>query len=233
MFEAERLRDVNTVRLGLRHAARNPTRSTLSGTDALMFAMKKPLSDEQRRHQRVKVALLGRYMLTSRREYPCQTLDMSPGGVALVAPVPAQAGERVIVYLDHIGRVEGVMVRPVANGFAMTVTATIRKRDKLAAQLTWLANRNILGLPEDRRHERVIPRNPRAVLQTEDGSSHDCRIIDVSLSGAAVQIGLDLPIGTPVMLGRTSARVVRYLENGLAVEFSRPQNLETLAEQFG
>ncbi|WP_020184574.1 PilZ domain-containing protein [Methylopila sp. 73B] len=198
-----------------------------------MFAMKKPLSDEQRRHQRVKVALLGRYMLTSRREYPCQTLDMSPGGVALIAPVPAQPGERVIVYLDHIGRVEGVMVRPIANGFAMTVTATIRKRDKLAAQLTWLANRNILGLPEDRRHERVIPRNPRAVLQTEDGALHDCRIIDVSLSGAAIQIGLDLPIGTPVMLGRTSARVVRYLENGLAVEFSRPQNLETLAEQFG
>ncbi|GLK55840.1 hypothetical protein JOD31_000756 [Methylopila capsulata] len=198
-----------------------------------MFAMKKPLSDEQRRHQRVKVALLGRYMLASRREYPCQTLDMSPGGVSLIAPVPAQAGERVIVYLDHIGRVEGVMVRPIANGFAMTVTATIRKRDKLAAQLTWLANRNILGLPEDRRHERVIPRNPRSVLQTEDGVSHDCRIIDVSLSGAAIQIGLDLPIGTPVTLGRTTARVVRYLENGLAVEFSRPQNLETLAEQFG
>jgi hypothetical protein len=206
---------------------------TLSGTDASMFAMKKPLADEQRRHQRVKVALLGRYMLSSRREYPCQSMDMSPGGLALIAPVPAQPGERVIAYLDHIGRVEGVMVRPIANGFAMTVTATIRKRDKLAAQLTWLANRNILGLPEDRRHERVIPRNPRAVLQTEDGASHDCRIIDVSLSGAAIQIGLDLPIGSPVTLGRTSARVVRHLENGLAVEFTRPQNLEALAEQFG
>jgi hypothetical protein len=27
----------------------------------------------------------------------------------------------------------------------MTIAATARKRDKLAAQLTWLANRHILG----------------------------------------------------------------------------------------
>ncbi len=198
-----------------------------------MFSLKAPLTEERRRHQRVKVALLGRYMLSSRREYPCQTLDMSPGGLALIAPVPAQPGERVVAYLDHIGRVEGVMVRPVPNGFAMTVAATIRKRDKLAAQLTWLANRSILGLPEDRRHERVVPRNPRSVLVTEDGVEHECRVLDVSLSGAAVSLGLTLPIGTPVTLGKTAARVVRHFEKGFAVEFSRPQNLETLQEQFG
>lgn len=199
-----------------------------------MFPLKMPLADEQRRHQRVRVALLGRYMLSSRREYPCQTLDMSPGGLALIAPVPAQHGERVVVYLDHVGRVEGLMVRPVANGFAMTVTATIRKRDKLAAQLTWLANRQILGLPEDRRHERIIPRNPRSILTTEDGVAHDCRLIDVSLSGAAVTIsGMQPPVGAPVVLGRTTGRVVRHLENGLAIEFSRTQTLDTLQEQFG
>lgn len=198
-----------------------------------MFSLKMPLADERRRHQRVKVALLGRYMLTSRREYPCQTLDMSPGGLALIAPVPAQPGERVVAYLDHVGRVEGTMVRPMANGFAMTVNATIRKRDKLAAQLTWLANRSVLGLPEDRRHERVAPRNPRSILIMEDGEEHECRVLDVSLSGAAVTIGIQPPLGTPVTLGRTAARVVRHFEKGLAVEFNRTQNMETLQEQFG
>ncbi|MDR4308371.1 PilZ domain-containing protein [Chelatococcus sambhunathii] len=198
-----------------------------------MFSLKVPLSDERRRHQRVKVALLGRYMLSSRREYPCQTVDMSPGGLALIAPVPAQPGERVVVYLDHVGRVEGHMVRAIPNGFAMSVSATIRKRDKLAAQLTWLTNRNMLGLPEDRRHERVAPKNPRAVLVTEDGVQSEVRIIDVSLSGAAVMTSLDLPIGTPVMLGKTAARVVRHFENGIAVEFARTQNAEQLSEQFG
>jgi hypothetical protein len=198
-----------------------------------MFSLKMPLSDERRRHQRVKVALLGRYMLSSHREYPCQSLDMSPGGLSLIAPVPAADGERVVVYLDHIGRVEGNMVRSIPNGFAMTVGATIRKRDKLAAQLTWLANRGVLGLPEDRRHERLAPKNARSMLITEDGVEHECRVLDVSLSGAALNITLDLPIGTPVTLGRSQARVVRHFEKGLAIEFSRPQNIDALNEQFG
>lgn len=198
-----------------------------------MFSLKAPLSDERRRHQRVKVALLGRYMLSSRREYPCQTIDMSPGGLALIAPVPAQQGERIVVYLDHVGRVEGSMVRAIPNGFAMTVTATIRKRDKLAAQLTWLANRSMLGLPEDRRHERVAPRNPRAMIVLEDGSEVEVRIIDVSLSGAAITTNLQLPIGAPVTLGKTAARVVRHFDKGLAVEFNRTQDQDQLTEQFG
>src|ERR1700733_4097048 len=108
-----------------------------------------PLSEERRRFQRVRVNLLGRYMLADRREFPCQVTDMSPGGMALIAPVNGKAGERVIAYVDHIGRLEGTIARQFPNGFAMTITATPRKRDKLASQLTWLANRHVLGLPED------------------------------------------------------------------------------------
>ena len=53
------------------------------------------------------------------------------------------------------------IARLLQNGFAMTIAATPRKRDKLAAQLTWLANRSILNLPEDRRHGRFVPRRSR------------------------------------------------------------------------
>ena len=41
-----------------------------------------PLSEERRRFQRVRVNLLGRYMLADRREFPCQVANMSPGGMA-------------------------------------------------------------------------------------------------------------------------------------------------------
>jgi PilZ domain len=123
-----------------------------------------PVTEERRRFQRVRVHLLGRYMLPDRREFPCQIINMSPGGLALLAPGIGNVGDRVIAYLDHIGRVEGKITRIIDNGFAMTVGATARKRDKLAAQLTWLANRDILNLPEDRRHDRIIPRNPMAEI---------------------------------------------------------------------
>ena len=188
------------------------------------------LGDERRRFQRVRVNLLGRYMLADRREFPCQVVDMSPGGMALIAPVNGKAGERVIAYIDHLGRLEGVIVRQFQNGFAMTIAATPRKRDKLASQLTWLANRHVLGLPEDRRHGRVVPRDPVSNLVLPDGSTLQCRVIDMSLSGAAVLSDTRPPIGALVALGKTQGRVVRHLETGFAVEFTRLQQPDFLDE---
>src|ERR1044072_1840860 len=136
-------------------------------------------AQERRRHQRVRVNLLGRYMLADRREFPCQVINMSPGGMALIAPVSGNIGERVIAYVDHLGRLEGTIARTFNNGFAMTVAATARKRDKLAAQLTWLANRSILNLPEDRRHGRIVPRNANARVTLASGAVVNIRIIDI------------------------------------------------------
>lgn len=185
-----------------------------------------PLSEERRRHQRVAVNLLGRYMLADRREFPCQVINMSPGGMALIAPVCGEPGERVIAYVDHLGRLEGVIARTFANGFAMTISATLRKRDKLAAQLTWLANRHILNLPEDRRHGRFVPKRPVARLVLPNGVNVACRIIDLSLSGAAISISMELrpAIGALVMVGKAQGRVVRHIEDGFAVEFTRLQH---------
>ena len=192
-----------------------------------------PAAEERRRFQRVKVHLLGRYMLPDRREFPCQVVNMSPGGMALIAPVSGQAGERVIAYVDHLGRLEGHVARIFQNGFAMTIAATARKRDKLAAQLTWLANRHILGLPEDRRHGRVAPRNPITRLILPNGINVSCRIIDVSQSGAAITSDQRPPIGTLVTLGKVQGRVVRHIEEGFAIEFTRLQHPDFLDDALG
>jgi len=189
-----------------------------------------PLAEERRRFQRVRVNLLGRYMLSDRREFPCQVANMSPGGMALIAEVSGREGERVIAYIDHLGRLEGKIARLYQNGFAMTLAATPRKRDKLAAQLTWLANRDILNLPEDRRHDRIVPRNPIALLTQEDGTRMTCRIIDLSPSGAAIAAENRPPLKSLVMLGKVQARVVRNLEEGFALEFIHEQMIETLED---
>jgi hypothetical protein len=189
-----------------------------------------PFSAEHRRFQRVRVNLIGRYMLPDRREYPCKVTEMSPGGMSLVAQVPAQLGDRVIAYVDHVGRLEGVVVRRLDDGFAMTINATARKRDKLAAQLTWLANRHILGLPEDRRHDRVVPRNPMGRLILPNGTNVAVRVIDISQSGAAIATAHRPEIGAPVTIGKTRGRVVRHLEDGFAIEFTRIQHPDFLEE---
>jgi hypothetical protein len=148
--------------------------------------------------------------------------------------VAGEVGERVIAYVDHLGRLEGKIARLIDNGFAMTIGATLRKRDKLAAQLTWLANRNILNLPEDRRHGRYTPRISLARLILPNGTNVACRIIDLSQSGAAIAIAPDLlpPVGAAVTIGKTAGRVVRHIEDGFAVEFTRLQHPDFLEENL-
>lgn len=171
-------------------------------------------------------------MLEDRTEHSCQVVDMSPGNVALRTDRVGQPGEKVIAYIDHIGRIEGVITRILQDGFAMTVIASDRKKDKLAAQLTWLANKHELDLPEDRRHERAAPRNPTTVLQLSDGRHYQCRIIDLSLSGAAIEIEVKPAIGVQVMLGTMRGQVVRHFEDGIAIEFATVQQSNSLDSEF-
>jgi len=191
-----------------------------------------PSTVEKRNFQRVRVHIHGRLMLEDRSEHPCKVIDMSPGSVALLCNGMGQPGQKVIAYLDHIGRVEGTITRLLPNGFAMTIAASDRKRDKLAAQLTWLANKHELDLPEDRRHERVSPRKPMSTLRLADGRQYDCRIIDLSLSGAAIEIDVKPALGVQVMLGTMRGQVVRHFEEGIAIEFAVIQRPETLDSEF-
>jgi hypothetical protein len=187
---------------------------------------------ERRRHQRVKVRLTGQFMRQDRQEFPCATIDMSPGGIAFEADSSGEIGERIIAYLNQIGRVEGTVARHFYGGFAIQMRLPPLKREKLADQLTWLANRQILGMPEDRRHERIAPRNRNTTLALPGGREVAARLIDVSLSGAAVTVDANAPIGTPVTLGTRPAQVVRQFSGGLAVEFNRLIPIEMFDEDI-
>lgn len=181
-------------------------------------------AQETRRFQRVAVTLFGRYMLETRREYPCQTVEMSPGDMTLFAPVKAKIGEKVVVYLDEIGRFAGVAMRQTEVGFAMVMNLPPLKREKLADQLTWFANRNVFNLPEDRRHERFTPLMQRSILRLPDGQEVIVKIRDMSLSGVGLDTEARPPIGSRVIVGQTRAQVVRHFDGGIGVEFERPFN---------
>lgn len=187
-------------------------------------------SKESRRFQRVKVTLLGRYMLSDKREFPCQITEMSPGSAMIIAPVTGSVGEKVIAYIDLIGRVEGTITRAVDDGFAIDIKATVDKRDQWSSQLTWLANKDDVGLEEDRRHERHMD-NRHSKLCLPDGRNFDCKVLDVSLSGVAIQIDERPALGTPVVIGRVKGRVVRHFEEGVAIEFAVAQQVLSVAQR--
>lgn len=177
--------------------------------------------EDKRRHQRVRVNLLGRYMLADRNEYACQTINMSPGGIAFAAPVSGEIGERVICYLEEIGRIEGIVTRVIRGGFCIGFAATYRKREKLAEKLTWLANRADLNLADGRNHERHTPAERQAEVEFSNGRTVPCSIIDLSLGGASVALDdeVEVAVGSQIRLGRTLGHVVRRHEAGVSIRF--------------
>lgn len=192
----------------------------------------RPATD-RRRHSRVQLALLGRFMRANKHEYPCKLNDISVGGAAMMSPVVLRPDERIVVYFDQIGGLEGSVARIFEGGFALKLIVTPHKREKLAAQLTWLVNRHEFPIIEERRHERIaVP--PRTMpLKLDHDVVIDCRVIDFSLSGAAVETKARPPLGTEVVLGKLRAQVVRYHDSGLGLQFLDIQQPDLLRRQFG
>lgn len=180
------------------------------------------LSAQKRVIPRVKISIGGRFMLENRSEYGGTAIEASLQTLVVEADTLPRIGERVIGYFYVIGRIEGVVKVHTGSGFELEMTTTSVKRDKLASQLTWLANREILNLPEDRRHDRIVPRDPRITvrrLADPPGSEVHGHLIDISRSGAAVSIKGNFERGAEIFLGTTPARVVRAFDGGIAVEF--------------
>ena len=188
---------------------------------------------ERRRDPRYPITLLGRFMRQSKQEYPCKLRDISIGGAAILSPVEVETGERIVAYFDHIGGLEGAVVRSFGDGFAIGLKASQYKRDKLAGQLEWLNNRAGDHVPPQRRHDRINLSEASATLRFGENIAIPIRVLDVSVSGASVETDARPDIGSEAVLGRLRARVVRYHETGLGLEFIDIQNPDALRRYFG
>ncbi|MEL6922057.1 MAG: PilZ domain-containing protein [Pseudomonadota bacterium] len=194
-----------------------------------MTAANPAFQGERRQHQRVNVSVPARFMLSDQSEHDGMVMEMSPATATFESTSKPTEGERVVAYLNHLGRVEGHCTRAWDRGFALNLNTPQRKQAKLAAQLTWLANKDLLDLPEDRRHERLQPANPGAILTLNDGRQYRCRIIDLSLSGAALGLSVRPALKSAVTLGNMRGQVVRHFDEGIAVEFAHVQNRQNLS----
>ncbi len=187
---------------------------------------------DRRRHKRFAMTLLGRFMRESKHEYPCKLIDISVGGAAVMSPVAVKMGEKIIAYFDHLGGIEGQVSRQFEGGFAVKFAVTANKREKLAAQITWLLNKDHVPGVEERRHVREPLVNKAAIVQLGPGIVIECKILDVSLSGASVATEARPALGTDVLVGKLRARVMRHHESGIGVEFIDIQDPEALRRHF-
>lgn len=190
---------------------------------------------DRRRHARFEVNLLGRFMRADKQEFPCRVTGLSVGDANVIAPASVSEGERIVAYIDHIGGIEGHVIRVDDGAFAINITATQHKREKLAAQITWLINRSEIEGIEARRpgHDRITSSGQATVLRIGNGPEIEVRLQDLSISGASVLTTLRPPVGTEVGLGKLRAIVMRHHGEGIGVQFADIQNPDALRRYFG
>jgi hypothetical protein len=188
---------------------------------------------ERRRYDRVALKLPGRYLLSDGQEFACQIIDVSPAGIAIRGPMVGDMGERVVVYVQELGRVEGVVVRRSDDWFAIDLKIPSARLHKLATRIDGLAKRKADGAPERRAYERFDFDHARATLQLADGQEFSAVLMDVSIEGAALETDVAPPLGAAVRIGERPARVSRHFAGGIAVIFDgeaggeRPDEVET------
>jgi PilZ domain len=198
--------------------------TTSSALDELIAS----LGRERRDQLCVMVSIPARYQLASkrkpngdRREFACRIVNLSPAAMALAAPVLGPVGERVIVYTEPFGQLHGTILRHMSAGFVMTIAADEETRERMATKLSWLVKqKDEPDAIDNRRHVRVVPKNPTATILLADGSLLSCLVIDYSASGAAVSADFDPQPGAPLAVGKMIGRVVRRFDEGFAIRFS-------------
>lgn len=189
------------------------------------------IASERRAQERVPVAIFGRCLLANQLEVPCQAMDISQNGLGVAASHSPVIGEPVIIYLDHVGRIEGTVVRIFDNGFALLINASPRKRQKLAAQIDTFKSDVECASTVGRRHERVQPNVANSEIRLVDGSVHSIQIVNISVSGAALKVDLKPAIGSQLKLAGMQGHVVRHLDWGFAMEFATSFSDQALSEQ--
>lgn len=174
---------------------------------------------DRRKFRRVRIDQPGKLFLpATMQELVCMVVNISPGGAMITCDSALRWGDKVVLYIDGLGRFEGVVARVDGYGIGINFTSTALKRERTAEQLTVYINRGLVDERTLRRHERVqIKGYCRLVRNT--GQIISVEIIDVSLSGMAVRTPERPPIGEFVLIGQLAARVARHLAEGLGLEF--------------
>ncbi len=175
--------------------------------------------DDRRDGSRFSLTLLGRFMRETKQEYPCKLVDISLGGASMMSPVAVERGERIIAYFDHVGALEGHVVRRYDGGFAMSLTATLQRREKLTQRLAELLEKGPNAQASERRSELRRTTAEKSGLTFTDGTKVACQVLDISVSGANLATEARPAIGTELVLGKMRCKAIRHTHNGIAVEF--------------
>lgn len=150
-------------------------------------------------------------------------MDFSASGASVKTDISAVPGDRIVLHLDGGSRFEGVVSRCYEGGLAVEFGMHENKRQRLvdALESVMQGASTLTSLPLKNRVSPRIGGFRSKVVCSTGSQDFECRLVDMSLGGAAVEMDTDagLATGTAVILGQTSGRIVRREGNVYGIRF--------------
>jgi hypothetical protein len=169
--------------------------------------------ERPREARRIVVTAPGRFSFADvrdargeRRVFGCHAVNPSIREIVIASPVTAKMDARVIAYIDHLGKLDGMVTCVLQRGFVMGVNVKQNERRKLAAKIEWLQQHKNSEVREQRADSRFVPKDPYSRMILADGHVETCLVLDVSISGAATSADTIPAIGTVLAVGRLTSR---------------------------
>jgi len=175
---------------------------------------------EKRKQKRTSLALEGRLFVPEQSlEGDCRVIDFSPDGAGVKSSISAPVGTRLVLYVDRFGRFEGTVVMRDRTRLGVQFNSGSAKRARTAEQLLqFVLDGTITRAPlgSTLRNGDVSPLHDFVLA---DGRRASCKVIDIALGGASLRTEARPEIGEVLSFGSASARVVRHMDQGIAVQF--------------
>jgi hypothetical protein len=189
----------------------------------------------RRKDARIIVNIAGHFSISMKRAaggarpvFACRAVNISNREIALISPVGVDIGDRIAAEIDHLGKLDGAVIRIIERGFVMSIAASDEERKKLDDKIEWLERYKNLEAPEQRADPRFAPARRRTKMLFADGTIMNCLILDVSVSGAAISAPTIPEIGTILAIGTIVGRVIRHFKGGFGVRFLERQSDDRL-----
>ena len=123
---------------------------------------------EKRKFRRVRLPLGVRFMTDDDQEHPGVISDISVNGALIKSDQEVKEGDRIIAYIDQLGRYETTVVRKAEGEFAVNFPVSKQRRTKLADALTALVN-GVGKQINNHRTKRIKQSDSHTVVSLDNG----------------------------------------------------------------
>lgn len=190
------------------------------------------MSKEKRAHPRIDGEIAANILINNDENAVARVLDVSAGGIGFLFKGAISPGDHIVAHLDGGTRLEGDVVRIFEGGFAIALAMSDHKRQRLAETLDRerARGRALDRLTLERRIAKRVTGMSQSVVCETANRRFPVRIVDMSLTGVAIETEEKLDLDALVMVGKMRGTVIRREGNRYGVRLLAAEETMDLPE---